>query len=701
LNCYRIHHCGKFALFLSILVGLSTFAWSQSPLESQGERLYLRNLLDLELAQLKNISQNQKAYSQSETGSENYWIERTQKKLERRELRRSQEDMGRAHRRAAVSPLTGLAGSGVLNLATPYFAGKAYQEVKLIDLENYLAEARSGFFYQDYKGESLDFKIRWMRDSPRGTVDEKIKATVTCDGSFKLKTLFQFRRSQIHSGASHRLSGRLYPDQDLANFILRLGPETRDCQIKMPLRNKIYEVFLKPESHAFKSMGTPFHGVELCDRLPSRGKEFFRSCRQPLPEIEIITDPLQALAKKVEMLLGKELSDEELLSYRPGHPIDFSKAPQLQGIFISTLFFEYDLTGFLILELLRWHAERGTPVWILSSKAGLHKKNKLALEAFADRLPNVQVKFFQATGAPGNDGFKKDLASLHTVDHVKIFATLSEGSEGRVIMGGRNISDRYHFLQIPQLPKNFINYGQDKADVFYEDLDFAISDRRFVETLARQFFKFWGHRSSPFFVAPSSLSVEGSAGGGWTSSDSFMEHLMSYPQFDGRALENTFLQNINAAQKTISIVTPYYQPTQKILKALLAAEDRGVEIRVVTNAHYFEEGIAEDLIRAANLYVVNKTFQRFQIWSYNVPGRFLHSKIYVFDGETSILGSTNLNQRSFNYDPEHALIVRSHDLAIQLLQQVEVYREQSQLIEERVRSSPFFEKLFKPFRTEF
>jgi len=106
------------------------------------------------------------------------------------------------------------------------------------------------------------------------------------------------------------------------------------------------------------------------------------------------------------------------------------------------------------------------------------------------------------------------------------------------------------------------------------------------------------------------------------------------------------LGGLNAAQRSIKILTPYFIPDQSLISALNAAALRGVEVDIVVpessdlpHVHWAMYG---------QLWQVLDHGCR--VWSR--PGPFDHSKLLVVDGAWTLLGSANWDARSLRLNFE-------------------------------------------------
>ena len=103
---------------------------------------------------------------------------------------------------------------------------------------------------------------------------------------------------------------------------------------------------------------------------------------------------------------------------------------------------------------------------------------------------------------------------------------------------------------------------------------------------------------------------------------------------------------LNAAQRSIKILTPYFIPDQTLVAELNAAALRGVEVDIVIPEHNDLPHVKWAMY--GQLWQVLDHGCR--VWSR--PGSFDHSKLLVVDGAWTLLGSANWDARSLRLNFE-------------------------------------------------
>jgi cardiolipin synthase len=122
----------------------------------------------------------------------------------------------------------------------------------------------------------------------------------------------------------------------------------------------------------------------------------------------------------------------------------------------------------------------------------------------------------------------------------------------------------------------------------------------------------------------------------------------------------TFLGALSQATRSVRICTPYFLPDPPVIDALRVAALRGVRVEIV-------------LPERGNLLLVQwaAAAQLGQIvrWGCRVylsPPPFDHSKLFLVDGEWSLIGSANWDPRSLRLNFEYGVECYSTELAARL-----------------------------------
>jgi cardiolipin synthase len=145
--------------------------------------------------------------------------------------------------------------------------------------------------------------------------------------------------------------------------------------------------------------------------------------------------------------------------------------------------------------------------------------------------------------------------------------------------------------------------------------------------------------------------------------DKLVQIAASGPDSDAPTILYSLVQAISGAQKTLFITNPYFIPDESILVAMVIAARRGVDIKLLL------PGTSDSKIvsAAARSYYSQLLIAGVEIYHYHKG--FVHAKTLVADGEIAMVGTANLDIRSFNLNFEVNAIIYDNDFA-QKLQKV-------------------------------
>lgn len=146
----------------------------------------------------------------------------------------------------------------------------------------------------------------------------------------------------------------------------------------------------------------------------------------------------------------------------------------------------------------------------------------------------------------------------------------------------------------------------------------------------------------------------------------------SGPGFDSENNLRLFLGLLYAAERKIIIVSPYFVPDESLLLAVTTACHRGVHVELFVS----EEGDQAIVYHAQRSYYEALLRAGVKIWMYRRP-YILHSKSLTIDDETAVIGSSNMDMRSFGLNMEISLLVRGGEFADQMRAVEDRYRSLS------------------------
>jgi cardiolipin synthase A/B len=146
----------------------------------------------------------------------------------------------------------------------------------------------------------------------------------------------------------------------------------------------------------------------------------------------------------------------------------------------------------------------------------------------------------------------------------------------------------------------------------------------------------------------------------------------SGPGFDFQNNLKLFLGLLFAARERIIIVSPYFVPDEALLLAITTACQRGVHVELFVS----EEGDQAMVYHAQRSYYEALLGAGVKIWMYRRP-YILHSKSVTIDDEVAVIGSSNMDMRSFGLNLEISMLVRGDDFVREMRRVEQGYRELS------------------------
>ena len=136
-----------------------------------------------------------------------------------------------------------------------------------------------------------------------------------------------------------------------------------------------------------------------------------------------------------------------------------------------------------------------------------------------------------------------------------------------------------------------------------------------------------------------------------TPTGSMESHVIKASKGDTSSLPKMlYFMAIQAARESIHIQNPYFLPDQQIQNALIAAAQRGVEVRVMVPGEHTDV----PPIRQASRHHYGSLLEA-GVKIYEYQPTFIHSKTLVVDGIFSTIGSINLDARSMSKNAEVSL----------------------------------------------
>ena len=122
------------------------------------------------------------------------------------------------------------------------------------------------------------------------------------------------------------------------------------------------------------------------------------------------------------------------------------------------------------------------------------------------------------------------------------------------------------------------------------------------------------------------------------------------PAGGSESMHLMYLMSIAAAENTIDLQAAYFVPDDLIMKALLAARQRGVKVRVILPGKHID---SETVRLASKAHWGELLLGGIEIYEYQPT--MIHNKLLIVDGEMTSVGSTNFDVRSFQLNDEASL----------------------------------------------
>lgn len=144
----------------------------------------------------------------------------------------------------------------------------------------------------------------------------------------------------------------------------------------------------------------------------------------------------------------------------------------------------------------------------------------------------------------------------------------------------------------------------------------------------------------------------------------------SGPGYDGENNLRQFLTLVTSAQRKVIITSPYFVPDEAMMYAITSACQRGLEVQLFVS----EIGDQGAVWHAQRSYYEPLLRAGVQIWLYPAPF-ILHSKHLSIDDDVAVIGSSNMDIRSFALNSEVTLLVYGRSFVEQMRAVEQGYRD--------------------------
>jgi cardiolipin synthase C len=373
----------------------------------------------------------------------------------------------------------------------------------------------------------------------------------------------------------------------------------------------------------------------------------------------------------------------------------------LAGVAERTLDVQYyiwqkDLTGIMLFEALHIAADRGVRVRLL-----LDDNNTSGLDAILAALnahPLIEVRLFNPFVIRNLRivGYLTDFARLNRRMHNKSFTADNQAT----IIGGRNIGDEY--------------FGAAQG-VLFSDLD-VLAVGPVVEDVSADFDRYWASESSyaaEAILPPATtalldeLAAAASSAEGCPAAKAYVTALRNASFLSdllagtlalewaetrmvsddpakglGRGEPEAMLPDqlgeiIGVPVSELELVSPYFVPTASGVRAFVGLAERGVSVRVLTNALEATDVVPvhagyakrrkELLAGGITLYELRRLSPNLRqnrgAALFGSSGSSLHAKTFSVDKTRIFVGSFNFDPRSTDLNTELGFVIESPALA--------------------------------------
>ena len=289
--------------------------------------------------------------------------------------------------------------------------------------------------------------------------------------------------------------------------------------------------------------------------------------------------------------------------------------------------FEDDKIGRSIINILKEKVKKGVEVRIIVDDVGSWELKKPFFKEMWDS--GIQIYSFLKVHFP------KLTSTINYRNHRKIVVV--DGVIG--FIGGMNIADRY--------VEGAKEYG------IWRDTHLRIEGDA-VNSLQTVFSIDW------YFVSHEELNHKKYFPYKKSPGDKTVQIVPSAPDSDWHSIMMGIFHSISSAKKTICIETPYLIPTESVLLAIKTVALGGVDVKVILP----QKSDSRVTLLSSRSYI--REMMEAGVKFYFYQKGFLHSKVLIIDDYISIVGSANMDFRSFEQNFEITAFIYDKNTAQEL-----------------------------------
>jgi cardiolipin synthase len=299
-------------------------------------------------------------------------------------------------------------------------------------------------------------------------------------------------------------------------------------------------------------------------------------------------------------------------------------------IHIEYYIYEDDVIGNQIKDVLIRKAGEGVKVRFMYDDFGSHGIRKRFVKGLKDAgievSPFYEIKFFF-------------LANRYNYrDHRKII--IIDGHTA--FTGGINVADKY--------------INQPSSKLFWRDTHLQVSGEA-VYMLQYLFISNWNFCCEKLDMIPEYFPPMPEL-----PQKRLVQVVSSGPDSDRASIMLAFLTAIATAKKTLYITSPYFVPGETIINALVKAALSGVDVRLLVPG----ESDARFVNYASRANYSDLLSVGVRIWQYRKG--FVHAKTLTADDKLSMIGTANMDYRSFDLNFEVMAVIYDMDFCLELKQ---------------------------------
>jgi len=143
------------------------------------------------------------------------------------------------------------------------------------------------------------------------------------------------------------------------------------------------------------------------------------------------------------------------------------------------------------------------------------------------------------------------------------------------------------------------------------------------------------------------------------------------PETEDHDFTDKLLEKIDSSQQSIQLVSPYFTPSRKVIRALKKALNRGIDVKIF---------LSNKLDKAPPYYVAKQlsgTLINMGAKIYYYQPNVIHLKAMVIDDSWAAMGSCNLDGLSIHHNREAMLIGTEHSFVERILEEFSIVQNDS------------------------